>query len=63
MWPDEYVIHVAKPAEGLVGCPLQSHFFKVIYEEVGNDWGKCQTHVHTVSLLIELAIAAEKGSG
>jgi hypothetical protein len=34
---DELVIHVAKPAEGLVVCPLQSLFFKVFREEVGVD--------------------------
>jgi hypothetical protein len=42
MWPDdECVIHVAKPAEGLMGHPLQCHFFKVFHEEVGSDWQKC----------------------
>jgi hypothetical protein len=31
---DEGVIHVVKPAEWLVGCPFQSHFFKVLHEKV-----------------------------
>jgi hypothetical protein len=38
MWPDdEYVIHVAKSAEGLIGRRLQSHFFKIFHELVCND--------------------------
>jgi hypothetical protein len=41
MWPDdEYVTHVTKPAEGLVGQLIQSHVFKVLREEVGNSWRK-----------------------
>jgi hypothetical protein len=36
---DKRVIHIVKPTEGLVGHPLQSHFFKVLHEEVGNDRG------------------------
>jgi hypothetical protein len=41
MWPgDEYVINIAKPAEKLVGHPLQSHLFNVYHDEVGNDWGQ-----------------------
>jgi hypothetical protein len=37
MWPDdECVIHVAKPAEGLTGRRLQSHFFKIFHEIVKN---------------------------
>jgi hypothetical protein len=33
MWPDdECVIYVAKPAEGLIGRRLQSHFFKIFHE-------------------------------
>jgi hypothetical protein len=35
---DECVIHVAKPAEGLMDHRLQSHFFKVLHEIVCNDW-------------------------
>jgi hypothetical protein len=30
---DECVIHVAKPAERLIGRRLQSHFFKVFHEK------------------------------
>jgi hypothetical protein len=37
---DECVIHLAKPAEGLMGRRLQSHFFKVLHEIVCKDWGK-----------------------
>jgi hypothetical protein len=33
---DERVIHVAKPAERLLGRPLQSCFLKVLHEEVGD---------------------------
>jgi hypothetical protein len=62
MWPDdERVIYVAKPAEGLMGHRLQSHIFKVFHEIVLNDWGKQQTQRHTVGLLVELVIEAEKG--
>jgi hypothetical protein len=62
MWPDdERVVHVAKPAEGLVGRSLWSHFFKVLHEIVCNDWGKRRTHRHTVGLLVELATKAKKG--
>jgi hypothetical protein len=58
MWPDdECVIHIAKPAEGLIGRRLQSHFFKVLHEIVCNDWGNRRTH----GLPVELAIEAEKG--
>jgi hypothetical protein len=58
---DECVIHVVKPAEGLICRRLQSHFFKVLHEIVCNDWGERRTHRHTVGLLVELAIEAEKG--
>jgi hypothetical protein len=34
---DERVIHVAKPAEQLVGRPLQSRFLNVLHEELGDD--------------------------
>jgi hypothetical protein len=34
---DEHVIHIAKLADGLVVCHLQSRFFRVPHEEVGND--------------------------
>jgi hypothetical protein len=57
---DECVIHTAKPAEGLLGWPLQSYFFKVLFQEVGGDSGYWPTHGHTVSLLIELSIKPEK---
>jgi hypothetical protein len=33
---DERVIHVAKAAERLVDRPIQSRFFKVLHEEVGD---------------------------
>jgi hypothetical protein len=36
---DKCVIHVAKPAEGLIGHRLQSHFFKVFHEIVCNEQG------------------------
>jgi hypothetical protein len=58
---DKCVIHVAKPAEGLIGHRLQSHFLKVLHEIVCNDRGERRTHRHTVGLLIELAIEAKKG--
>jgi hypothetical protein len=45
---DECVIHVAKPAEGLIGRRLQSHFFKVFHEIVCNDRGERRTHRQTV---------------
>jgi hypothetical protein len=62
MWPDdECVIYVAKPAEELIGHRLQSHFFKIFHEIVCNDRGEWQTHRHTIGLLVELAIEAEKG--
>jgi hypothetical protein len=62
MWPDDgCVIYVAKPAEGLIGRRLQSHFFKIFHEIVCNDRGERRTHRHTVGLLVELAIEAEKG--
>jgi hypothetical protein len=43
-----------------MGRCLQSHFFKVLHEIVCSDWGKRQTHRHTVGLILELAIEAEK---
>jgi hypothetical protein len=58
---DECVIHVAKPAEGLIGRRLQSHFFKIFHEIVCNDRGERRTHRHTIGLLVELAIEAKKG--
>jgi hypothetical protein len=63
MWPaHKCVIHITELAEGLVGRHLQSHFFNVLHEKVSSDWGKWWTHHHTVSLLVELAIEAERGS-
>jgi hypothetical protein len=57
MWPDdESFIHVAKPAEGLIGRRLQSHLFKIFHEIVCNDRGERRTHRHTVGLLVELAV-------
>jgi hypothetical protein len=55
---DECVIHVVKPAEGLICRRLQSHFFKVLRDIVCNDWGEWRIHRHTVGLLVELAIEA-----
>jgi hypothetical protein len=41
IWPDdECVVYLAKPAEGLMGRRLQSHFFKVLHEIVCSEWGK-----------------------
>jgi hypothetical protein len=34
---DERVIHVTESAERLVDRPIQSAFFKVLHEEVGDD--------------------------
>jgi hypothetical protein len=34
---DKCVIHVTKPAERLVDRSLQTRFFRVLHEEVGND--------------------------
>jgi hypothetical protein len=44
-----------------MGRRLQSHFFKVLSEIVSNDWVKRRTNRHTVCLLVELSIEAEKG--
>jgi hypothetical protein len=64
MWSvDKCVYNIAKPAEGLVDHPSQSHFIQVLHEEFHGDWGKRQTHCHTISLLIELAIETAKGRG
>jgi hypothetical protein len=39
MWPDdESVVHVAKPAEGLLGSQVQRPFLEVLHIEVGDDW-------------------------
>lgn len=57
---DECVIHIVKPANGLVGQLLQGLFFKVHYEEVdmtGDSW----IYNYTVIVLVELAIEAKKG--
>jgi hypothetical protein len=44
-----------------VGRHSQSHFLKVVFhEEVSNVWGEWQTHRHSISLLVELAVEAEK---
>jgi hypothetical protein len=35
IWPDDkHFIHIVEPAEGLVGRHLQSHFIKVLREEL-----------------------------
>jgi hypothetical protein len=47
MWPDDEHVHVVGPAEELVG----HHLFKAVHEKVRNEWGKWQTHRHTISLL------------
>jgi hypothetical protein len=61
MWPDDKrSVYIAKSAKGLVGHHLQSHFFKVLHEIFSNDWGKQQTHRHTVCLLVHLAIENEE---
>jgi hypothetical protein len=46
-----------------MGRLLQSPFFNVFHEDVGNDWGKWRTLSHTDGLLVELAVEAEKGKG
>jgi hypothetical protein len=57
---DDCVTNVIKPTEGLMGRPRKSRLLKVLHEEDGNDRAQWQTHSH-ISLLIELAIEAEKG--
>lgn len=37
---DKYVTYITESEEGLVVCLLQSHFFRVLHEEVSNDRGK-----------------------
>jgi hypothetical protein len=46
-----------------VGYFLHSHFFKVLHEKDGNDWGRWQTHSHTVGLLMKMTTEVAKGKG
>jgi hypothetical protein len=57
----EFVIHVMKQAEGLVGHPLQSHLFKVLHEEVDNSRRQWQNYTRVVTLLTEISIETGKG--
>jgi hypothetical protein len=38
VWPDdESVVHVTKPAERLMGSPVERHLLEVFHVEVGDD--------------------------
>jgi hypothetical protein len=57
---DGRVVHVSDPAEGLVLCPLQTPFFKVLHEEVGGDGGHRRTRGHAIGLLVELPVTPKE---
>jgi hypothetical protein len=38
VWPDDGVVHIVKPAEGLVESQVKCPLLKALHVDVGDDW-------------------------